>query len=191
MKIPAHARISLVLAPLILGILGCHSANPSEGPDPSESPGPESTGPHSGEASSPIRGGATQFPGTGPGPSEMNWTTESPKEFLDRLASRESELITVSEQPHEGWLSRDDVEELLPYIFSEEPATGVNSSLSSNLPMERTEDGSFAIATSTVGREASFLIDGFRLGKYPPTLCSQSYYDHDPEALEAWWQSER
>lgn len=175
---------ALALAPLFLGLAGCHSASPSEDPTPA------SSDPHVGEATAERQAEATPIAGTGPGPDGMDWSAVTPMEFLEQLARQETPLFTVWESPPADWIDRDDVEELLPYIHSEEPATGVNSALSSNLPLASGEDGSSGFTTSTVGREAAFLIEGYRAGKFPPRLCSQTYYDHNPKALEAWWLGE-
>lgn len=117
----------------------------------------------------------------------FNYQTKGPLEFLEMLRvnfDRDAPLPGYAVWgSHRGWILESDVPELLKLIESNEPCLGVQKEICSFIPWEG----------STVGREAAFLIRGFRAehegwgyGGYPPSLDS-SREDIDAEALRAWW----
>jgi len=104
-----------------------------------------------------------------------------PIEFLALLQSNvgTGSAITVS-QPVRGWITVQDVPELLARLDSDEPCLPVVRSESSHLP-----------ATSTVGAEAAFLLNGFIRDEYPPALYSSSPGLKSKEELVEWWKQRR
>jgi hypothetical protein len=101
-----------------------------------------------------------------------------PIEFLALLQKNvgTGSAITVS-QPVRGWITEQDVPGLLARLDSAEPCLPVVRSESSYLP-----------ATSTVGAEAAFLLNGFIRDEYPPALYSSSPGLKSKEELVEWWK---
>ena len=103
----------------------------------------------------------------------------SPLELLQYLQLKQQELppdtfgsVTVWASP--SWIKREHLAPLADRLDSKELCVPVVSMLSSYLPRE----------PSTAGQEAAFLMEGFRKGKYPPALVSESV---DIAAVKAWW----
>jgi len=84
---------------------------------------------------------------------------------------------------HIGWIHEEDIPELIALLNSNEPCAQVISIFSSYVPE--------GIPQSTIGREAAFLIDGFRKGRYPPDLDSMHYYNFDKSEIEIWWKKRK
>lgn len=99
-----------------------------------------------------------------------------PTVFLEHLR-RSHGWVTIWD-PVEGWVERGDVEALLPLLHDDSPCVAVVSAYSSSLPARN---------SSTVGREAAFLIEAHRSGVFPPCLVSTIYFDYDTSEIEAWW----
>jgi hypothetical protein len=97
--------------------------------------------------------------------------------FLEREASARS-FYTIDE-PLRGWIRREHLPRLMVLIDSTRPCAGVVLSISSYLPL-----------ASTVGNEAAFLIEGFRQGRYPPSLHSGGDLDARRTEIHRWWQLE-
>ena len=114
----------------------------------------------------------------------FDWQHRTPLEFLDVLRQR-AVLQTAHVTPawytvhgtHRGWIVEGDIPKLLELVDSTEPCAAVVSSGSSVLPTK----------LSTVGREAMFLIDGYRSGAYPPAIAS-IHWQGDSEEIRRWWQ---
>jgi len=77
---------------------------------------------------------------------------------------------------HVGWLRPADIPSLLALVSSTQPCAAVMLNVSSYIP----PDG------STVGREALFLLDGLRQGRYPPSLNSHTYGERDRAVVLQW-----
>jgi hypothetical protein len=91
----------------------------------------------------------------------FDFQTGSPVEFLTVLKGATKGMISVRGF-HHGWIREEDVADLIPLMSSEEPCRAVISTFSSHrIPN-----------SSTVGHEASLLIDGYRKGRYPSFLSS-------------------
>jgi hypothetical protein len=109
------------------------------------------------------------------------WQEKGPLEFLEFLKELHDEskaaLGYVVRCEHRGWVTEADLPGLMALLDSIDECVGVVSPLSSWLPSE----------PSTVGREALFLVDGYRKGVYPPGLASQRH-GASAEEVRAWWQ---
>ena len=103
----------------------------------------------------------------------------APLAFLSELKKDPSETVVPQNVPT-NWMSRSDVAELIKLIHSEEAASSVMMPISS-----------WCDPPSTVGREAMFLIEGHRKGKYPPELESKMTFRPNPEEIQAWWKKEK
>jgi len=106
----------------------------------------------------------------------------SPLEFLEYLKLGRQEAkgpftscMTVWSCP-DSWIRREHLAPLADLLDSDEPCAAVVSAISSTLPW----------GGSTVGREAAFLMAGFRQGRYPPGLHSGTV---NIAAVKAWWQA--
>ena len=85
---------------------------------------------------------------------------------------------------HRGWIVEEDLPKLIAQLDSREPCLAVAKAISSFRSFEN----------STVGREAAFLIEGFRAEQdrsgyagYPPALNSNRAPGFDGDAIRAWW----
>jgi hypothetical protein len=109
------------------------------------------------------------------------WQVEGPLELIEHLKSLHRAGAGVLgysvECEHFGWVAEADIHDLIELLDSSEACAGVVSSVSSWLPTE----------PSTVGREALFLIDGYRQGVYPPAIASQRH-NGSAEEVKAWWR---
>ncbi|MEM7202069.1 MAG: hypothetical protein AAF628_17510 [Planctomycetota bacterium] len=127
----------------------------------------------------------------------LDWAEIGPLEYLALLQERQTGVgrslelngapvtlppfVTIWEPPPEGWLAPRHVDALLAVAASTEPCAGTVSSLSSVLPRE----------SSSVGREALFLVEGYRRGRYPPALSSVDAIVPSLGETRAWWRRQR
>ncbi len=111
-----------------------------------------------------------------------NWSKVNPIDFLNILKKHPDKPFTIENYPPQGWIKGEHVNKLIELIDSQEPAASVVSIISSYYPFNQ---------TSTVGNEAMFLIEGFKAGQYPPTLCSTYYFKGDPEEYRKWWDEQK
>jgi len=96
----------------------------------------------------------------------FDWQNKGPLAFIDFLkqhdvTSTKARFYMVFGS-HKDWVDVSDIPALIALLASNLPCASVNSVLSSVMPQY----------SSTVGREAAFLIEGFRHGNYPPTFDS-------------------
>ncbi len=105
--------------------------------------------------------------------------THTPIDFLNDLRLHPHHPVMVIDVP-DGWITPQDAELLVQVIDSDEPAAPVVSPISSYRPFNQ---------TSTVGNEALFLLEGYRTGKYPPSLCSLHYFTPNRTEMRSWWES--
>lgn len=103
--------------------------------------------------------------------------TYTPVDFLHDLRDHPHQPVMVLDVP-DGWITFHDAELLMQEIDSTEPAAPVVSPISSYWPFNQ---------TSTVGNEAMFLLEGYRTGTYPPSLCSLYYFRPNSSAMKKWW----
>lgn len=104
--------------------------------------------------------------------------TKSPAAFLEMLKTYDNHLHTYIINRHlKGWVTEDDVPELLARLDSKEPCAGVMYEASGSIP-----------GRSTVGDQAAFLIEGFRTRIYPPSLYSKPLTDSQKADLRSWWK---
>ena len=119
----------------------------------------------------------------------FNFQTKGPLEFLEFLscdspASGDSPGCMVL-GTHRGWIVESDIPELIQRLDSTEPCLPVLKAICSFLTTE----------LSTIGREAAFLIEGFRsdvektgYGGYPPSVNSTRYFTPEKKAILDWWE---
>lgn len=100
----------------------------------------------------------------------------SPKEFLEELTLR-TQPVSLRYN-HYGWIELEDVDQILHLIDSDQACAAVVMQYASSYDPS---------ARSTVGVEARFIIAGYVLGVYPPSLTSST--DFGPEVEE--WINER
>lgn len=90
-------------------------------------------------------------------------------------------VITISEEFSENWVTKDDVEYLISFVKSEEKIACLNSMVSSLWPTE----------CSTLGGQAMDLIDAFRFKtKYLKCLysCTKTDLTRADEIIK-WWNN--
>jgi hypothetical protein len=98
-----------------------------------------------------------------------------PLDLIDAL--RRSRIVFIGEAPA-NWISTDDVTKIIKLVRSSEKCGVTVSTLSSSIPLS---------PESTVGREALFLIEGYRSGRFPPDLSSTNC-KLTAEDAEAWYK---
>lgn len=112
----------------------------------------------------------------------FDYERRSPLDFLEYLKLKRQELTGVGVgwvtvwSGHDEWIEREHLPMLADLLGSEESCAAVVSAWSSMLPW----------TVSTVGREAAFLMEGFRQGRYPPGLHSGAV---NIASVKAWWQA--
>lgn len=115
----------------------------------------------------------------------FKFKSHSPIVFLHylELKHREKEagaagsLVTIWVVP-DSWIKEAHLSRLAALLDSNEPCVSVKAAQSSRHPF----------GESTMGREAAFLMDGFRQGRYPSALTSESV---DVSNVKAWWDAYR
>lgn len=88
---------------------------------------------------------------------------------------KQSDIVNVTYAPPD-WLAKGDIEQLIGLIHSSEPCGTTCHVYSSTRPRG-----------STVGREALFLIEGYKTNKYPPRLTSKEL-SLTAEQAEDWYR---
>lgn len=103
----------------------------------------------------------------------------TPVEFLEFLKTdtRPMRVYTVGE-PVRCWVTQDDIPELMARLDSNEKSMSVALAVVSNIRREARE-----------ADEAAYLIEGFRYGKYPPTLGSVAVDAEKVSEIRTWWIS--
>ena len=109
----------------------------------------------------------------------FNWEKSDPFELLELLKSKQNEKCPTYSiyEMHTNWVKIDHIPELISLLDSKEPCANVCSIYSSFRDCNK----------STIGREAAFLIEGYRQGKYPPSGNSGGA-DEIIEELKNWWK---
>ncbi len=121
-------------------------------------------------------------------PDYFPWQEKGPLEFLDLLRERGrmpgdfSCIFSLREQ-HVGFVKETDLAALIALLDSTEPCAHVRAGGSSTLAFGQ---------KSFVGQEALVLIQGYRVGHYPPfEILSNSnslgWYKSKDKVL-AWWR---
>ena len=106
---------------------------------------------------------------------DFNWQCGGPVDFLERLKTTGMTYSVVG--VHRGWVRDSDVPILMQKLDSKMSCVHVVSIKSSHLPT----------SSSTEGREAAFLLEGYRKGYYPPSLSSADFVPDNNE-IRAWYQ---
>jgi len=111
----------------------------------------------------------------------FNWEEQGPLDYL-RLLQKNGHEIGEGDSftiwaPRCGWVKAEDIPELIKLLDSAKPCAGVAMSISSILH------------SSTVGREAAYLIEGYRRKCYPVARSSWQW-DYDVEEIRTWYQQE-
>jgi hypothetical protein len=101
----------------------------------------------------------------------------TPMEFLAYLKTdtRPMRVYTVGE-PVRCWVTASDIPALMARLDSNEKSMSVVLGAASNIRKASRE-----------ADEAAYLIEGFRHGKYPPTLSSVAVTGKEVSELRAWW----
>jgi len=107
-----------------------------------------------------------------------SWEKGSPVEFLTFLKTVGLYTVWDDNSPPPDWIKPRHIPELIALLDSEEPCGAVAMSISSSLPT----------GPSSVGREAAFLIEGFRRGNYPPELNSWQFVPKSKAEIVNWWK---
>lgn len=110
------------------------------------------------------------------GPSEAYFDYKNPPSALISELKR-SRIVYLQDAP-KGWFSEKDVKELMGLIRSAEPSGSTISLYSSSIPND---------PRSTIGREALFLIEGYRNHRFPPSLSSEEL-SLTAEEAEDWYR---
>jgi hypothetical protein len=105
----------------------------------------------------------------------FDWNNGSPVEFLELLKQSGDTYSVLGF--HHGWIRASDIEPLMRRLDAQTPCAFVVSTACSQLPRGR----------STEGREAAFLLEGYRCHYYPPMLSSGDFAP-DPAALRRWYR---
>jgi hypothetical protein len=105
----------------------------------------------------------------------FDWQKRSPIEFLEVLKQAGDVYYVVG--LHHDWIRDSDIEPLINRLDSQVPCACVVSTACSKTPSGR----------STEGREAAFLLEGYRRHRYPPDLSSVDYFEPDKEELRRWF----
>ena len=103
-----------------------------------------------------------------------------PPRLLELLGEAGDGTVVLPTAP-DGWLQREHVSALLSHAESDRPSAAVFDVRSSEQ----------ARGPSTVGREALYLVLGYRYGRYPVSLQSDEV-DHlgiTVEELSEWWRA--
>jgi len=111
--------------------------------------------------------------------TQFGWQDVRPLEYLSYLRTHPANVFTVF-GCKEGWVKEEDVPLLMEHLDSKEPCPNQVSANSSFLNTKR----------STVGNEAAWLIQAFRVGRFPPGLNSTNN-GPDPAELRRWWQERK
>jgi len=107
--------------------------------------------------------------------SKYDWRTKSPVEHLNHLKSLSDASFTVW-GCSETWVREEHIPALLSLLDSRERCANQSAAISSFRDWHR----------STVGHEAAWLIEAFRVGRFPPSLGSSGPLPSAAE-LRAWW----
>ncbi len=106
----------------------------------------------------------------------IDWSNTSPIGFLNILKSGRRGGVHIEEAP-KNWILDGHLNRLMQLIDSNDPAAPVVSKRSSYYPF----------TSSTVGNEAMYLIEGFIMKKYPPTISSVYDFKPNPISYRRWW----
>jgi len=102
-----------------------------------------------------------------------------PQNYLRFLRYYEFHPVVVEITNSGKWKLRDHLEYLMTKIKSKKKVSVVVRPDCQNWPKGK---------TSTEGREAMYMIEGFIQGVYPPTESSFTDFDPDPEYYQKWWK---
>ena len=103
------------------------------------------------------------------------WNTTTPLQLLKQLENQDSVFLTVDGTCF-NFVRDEDVPELMALIDSPKPCASLVSSISSQLPSNR----------SSVGEQAAYLIECYRDRMCPLELTSEGR-NTDREALKRWY----
>jgi hypothetical protein len=104
----------------------------------------------------------------------FDWNHRSPTDFLHKLEQSGNTYSVLG--IHHEWIGDSDVEKLMSLLDSETPCAYVKLTVGSFQPNQR----------STIGREAAFLLEGYRHHYYPPKISSAGFKP-DLEELRSWY----
>jgi hypothetical protein len=111
-----------------------------------------------------------------------DFCNQDPVRFLEMLkvmnvSQSQCPTFTVM-MPCSNWPRKEHIPALIELLDSNEPCANVNAAISSI----------YDCKPSTIGKEAAYLIEGYREGRYPPGLNS-GRANIDKEELKHWWET--
>jgi hypothetical protein len=109
------------------------------------------------------------------------WQEAGPLEFLALLTSRAErgdDFYTVVGR-HVGWIVESDIPKLIALVGSKEPCAHVVQATANSVPFD---------TKSFVGQEVIFLLEGYRVGYFPPRASSANAYAEKDDILN-WWHA--
>ena len=107
----------------------------------------------------------------------FDWNNSSPLDFIYFLRNYEKNSYIVI-GVYKDWIKIKHIPQLIQLLNSEEECANVASAYSSYMDTNK----------STVGNEAAYLINAFRIGQYPPGLNS-TRPKPDKEEILSWWEN--
>jgi len=107
---------------------------------------------------------------------EFTYEQNSPLDLLEFLKKKKGKSVVLNIAPA-GWIRSDDIPHLVALLDHDEPCAAVTSGRSSLLTTHE----------STVGREARYLMLGFKTGRFPPSLGSWNENWNEDDARN-WWR---
>jgi uncharacterized protein len=103
---------------------------------------------------------------------------------IDNEKPNQLNILTIDMQTPENWVSAKDIDSLMTFINSTEPAKCVMQVVSSHLPLGD---------SSTIGGQVMDIIEAFKENKsYPTILTSCAKTDQERiEKLTEWWNEQK
>ena len=111
----------------------------------------------------------------------FDWQRRSPTQFLALLESSGDSYTVLG--LHHDWIQASDVDALVARLDSQTPCANVVSAATSKLQR----------GPSTVGHEAAYLLEGYRLHYYPPLLSSADFKPNREELRRRYqkWSNQK
>ncbi len=103
---------------------------------------------------------------------------------IDKKRPNQLNILTIGLQTPANWVTKKDIDTLIAFINSTEPAKCVMQVISSHLPVE---------GSSTIGGQVMDIIEAFKENiPYPTTLTSCAKTDQERiDRLTKWWNEQK
>jgi hypothetical protein len=181
-------RVALCVSALLVAAGGLPACGTEEEPRPSEPSGPvlDETRVHT----LVLEHGEEIQAASGDPEDDFDFQFLSPFDFLDHLQDTYAEaregmspeeiernaFVYTVHGTHRGWIREDDLARLVALFDDDTPCLAVQKSINSRLPFGRG-------GVSTLGREAAFLVQGYRAERDPKV--TSPHYRGYPPALDS------